>query len=993
MRSGVRRERMRGVGGAGVRGTRRYGTLTTYSKRRGRRSLAAIAAAMLMASVLAVVAGAPAQAANTSSEALVDTNADGTPDAREFGGRDRYDTANRLAMNFGKRNGLGNVSTAFVASGYTLVDAVAVAGLAGFLDAPVLLTPMDSLNGGVANFIEDYGVQTVHVLGGSAAVADSVVEAIEALANKPTVSRIEGADRYATAAAIASKLSGGAPWCGGTEAAAILANGGDVSLAYAMASGTVAYSLEMPLLLTAADVLPDATSDFITDQDIRHVVIVGGTSSVSDDVAAELTSAGVTTVTRIEGDTPGAASAALAKLITNGCAADLAPVSNDTVALVAESGLPDGVAAAPVLAFSYDPRGRLVPMLVVDDTLPAEVRDYLAATPKTTGTGDNIKKLNLSIVAVGGTAAVSEEVMTAAVAAAASADALTAQITSNVNVDGSTTEWKPPQKGDTSVVLRFSDNVVVDDTSSTPNVLHMTNLVRDNLEINGAPVQYAASNAIAPGTGNADACEPDTVTVTLANALAAGDVITLAGGAKFGKDGDKRTVAEVSVTVPTPAADTSPPVVSVVAIKATRTGVDDVAIVSTTATDLGTGAAAVIAPSEITITTATGSTTAKTVNTVDADGNIDLSNGQTWAVGDQISVTRGALMDTAGNKSGRRSFDVIAAQNSPRINAVTMSTPKHTKQATATVPVAIAPAVGSPAVGIAISAKKGGAADGAAGNGWDIAFDRATGWEDEAKDAIDIDVRVNSKNRLVSVTFKTGKAKFADLKAALEGNSAFDAMFKVTLPNATDGTCGATANNLLTGISGLVRGAAANTITTAGGLTAVAVEVTFNAYAYTIDVDGELANDVFAQVIDRYNAVPANTDLDKNAAATDINSDSVTDLVGKLAKNTDGTANNTALTDSTGPVTKARYELETGNPLMLPMVRDLVTTEAGCDVNTSGSDCDGDGDTADTDTTVASVAGGYAADDDSTTTVQEDKNASSQRRIGQSSNVKQPYSS
>ena len=73
-----------------------------------------------------------------------------------------------------------------------------------------------------ADFIEDYGVDTIYVLGGSAAVADSVLEDLEALANEPTVTRVEGADRYATAAAVAAKLGGGAAWCGGEDPAAML---------------------------------------------------------------------------------------------------------------------------------------------------------------------------------------------------------------------------------------------------------------------------------------------------------------------------------------------------------------------------------------------------------------------------------------------------------------------------------------------------------------------------------------------------------------------------------------------------------------------------------------------------------------------------------------------------------------------------------------------------------------------------------------------------
>ena len=73
-----------------------------------------------------------------------------------------------------------------------------------------------------------------------------------------------------------------------------------------------------------------------------------------------------------------------------------------TVALVAESGLPDGVAASPVLAGSYR-AGLLVPMLVVGDSLPGSARDYLAATPQEDAAGN---KLHMEIVAIGGTAAV-----------------------------------------------------------------------------------------------------------------------------------------------------------------------------------------------------------------------------------------------------------------------------------------------------------------------------------------------------------------------------------------------------------------------------------------------------------------------------------------------------------------------------------------------------------------------------------------------------------
>ena len=202
--------------------------MNTIHKRRGRRSLAAILAAMLMASVLAVVAGSPAQAANTSSEYLVDHDEDASTAAvREFAGRDRYDTALKLATRFANdRGGIGTVPNAFVASGESLVDAVSVAGLAGFMDAPVLLTRPGTLHGGVSDFIEDYGIGNIYVLGGTAAISGEVFDALEGLANSPNVSRISGDTRYDTSAAIASNLAGES-WCGTNENSAIIVNGAD----------------------------------------------------------------------------------------------------------------------------------------------------------------------------------------------------------------------------------------------------------------------------------------------------------------------------------------------------------------------------------------------------------------------------------------------------------------------------------------------------------------------------------------------------------------------------------------------------------------------------------------------------------------------------------------------------------------------------------------------------------------------------------------------
>ncbi len=944
--------------------------MTTYSKRRGRRSLAAILAAMLMASVLAVVAGSPAHAANTSSEALVDHDNDPKTDmVREFGGRDRYDTALHLANNFGKAKGLDAVPVAFVASGYKLVDAVSVSGLAGFFDAPILLTPSDSLHGGVADFIEDYGVGTIHILGGAGAVSDGVVEAIESLANEPTVSRIQGADRYETAAAAASLLGGGAAWCGGEDPAAILANGGDVSLVDAMMVGPIAHRLQLPLLLTAADELPMGTADFIEAEDIEHVVIVGNTDAVSEDVANALSDAGVDTVVRIAGATAGATSVELAGLLTGDCKDDLAPVSENTVALVSMDGLPDGVAASPVLSSTYNTDGGLVPMLVVGDTLPASVRDYLAATPEVDSNGN---KLNLSIVAIGGGAAVSEGVMSAAVAAAASADALSVQIGNGGTGTDSTTDTRvdvnkdtkmdandAPQVGDNKIVLYFSDNI---------NATGLESAIRDILEINGAPARLAATTPVTHGIGTNAACDPDTVTVHLANALKAGDTVSVVAGAKLGANEDERAIGATSTTIAAPPADRTRPTLSVIMIAGETTAN------ITTSED---GVTALAAGAEVELTRAA---TGKTVSVTD----LTLTFSPALAAGDRITISAGAVTDAAGNKSLQRSFTAIAEQKSPRITSVIMSNLNHTAQAVGRVPATLTGGAGTAPdtdrtdnPDIWIAAKSDGAAAGAAGNTWSVVFDRASTY-DAAKD-LDIDVRVNSRDQTVFVRFNNGKAKFSDLQAALEANSAFDALFELKVDadptSITGGACGRPADSELaidaansdTGAAGLTRGVTASNTELASGVTKVAIQVTFNAYISAHD-DDELLNDVLAATLAR--AQKAEAAATQNDVRTALTLASIVTAVG-----------DTQNVVASYPGTKVTYRATTSNAAMLPMVRDLVVTTAAEDAD--------DTETTDVDETV-DVATGYADNDSTTADQNESMNAGSQVRIGRSSAVEAP---
>ncbi|MDO5052050.1 MAG: cell wall-binding repeat-containing protein [Pseudoclavibacter sp.] len=104
--------------------------------------------------------------------------------------------------------------------------------------------------------------------------------AAAALAAPSAAERIEGADRFATAAAVAARL---APGPGG---AVVLATGTDY--ADALAAGPVAARLGAPVLLAAGASLPEPTRSAIERQRPERIVVVGSERAVSAEAEAEL---------------------------------------------------------------------------------------------------------------------------------------------------------------------------------------------------------------------------------------------------------------------------------------------------------------------------------------------------------------------------------------------------------------------------------------------------------------------------------------------------------------------------------------------------------------------------------------------------------------------------------------------------------------------------------------------------------------------------------
>lgn len=191
---------------------------------------------------------------------------------RRIAGDNRYATAAALAAD------TGYSPVVYLASGEAYPDALAVAGLAGAMHAPVLLTDPAGLAPETIDALIEIQSRRVVIAGGTAAVSQDVTDELTDLGLE--VDRVGGADRYATAAlAAADAEPGGTVYVASGE-----------EFADALAVGPVSAVDDSPLLLTRATHLPQATRAALQDLDPERIVLVGGSARVSDEVLAELNS-------------------------------------------------------------------------------------------------------------------------------------------------------------------------------------------------------------------------------------------------------------------------------------------------------------------------------------------------------------------------------------------------------------------------------------------------------------------------------------------------------------------------------------------------------------------------------------------------------------------------------------------------------------------------------------------------------------------------------
>ena len=251
-------------------------------------------------------------------------------------GTDRYATAAAIS----RATFAAPAPVAFVATGASFPDALAAGPYAAGRHGPILLTAPTSLPAATRAELKRLEPVEIVVLGGSGAVSAAVVNALAGFATSGKVTRVAGADRYATAAAISAAAF--------PDGAAIVHVATGATYPDALSGGVAAAVAGGPLLLVAPDRIPPSAGAELRRLAPERIVVLGGSGAVSSALAGELsTYAPGATVTRIGGADRYATSALVSKATFGAGAA--------TVYLATGRNFPDALAGTAAAAESRAP--------------------------------------------------------------------------------------------------------------------------------------------------------------------------------------------------------------------------------------------------------------------------------------------------------------------------------------------------------------------------------------------------------------------------------------------------------------------------------------------------------------------------------------------------------------------------------------------------------------------------------------------------------------
>lgn len=304
-----------------------------------------------------------------------------TPQVNRHSGNDRYETAKAISEQFNN----GTIQDVIITSGNNFPDALSASVLAKKLNAPILLVDRNVQGSSEAlNYVSQHLSKTgiVHIIGGTGIIGTEFETKLNQM-GYANIDRIGGYDRYDTDVLIGQKLNVA------KNTPVVIASGENFPDALSISS--VASSNGYPILLVSSD-MAQGVKDFIVNDQPSKVIIVGGTSVVSDSIKTQLANLVPNAeITRLSGqdrfDTAGQIVSTYVKNPKN-------------IYLASGLNFPDALAGSVLASVTGDPILLIDPSL---GTVPPAIEAYLKQLKS-----NNVRP---NIVSFGGTAVVPDVVV------------------------------------------------------------------------------------------------------------------------------------------------------------------------------------------------------------------------------------------------------------------------------------------------------------------------------------------------------------------------------------------------------------------------------------------------------------------------------------------------------------------------------------------------------------------------------------------------------
>ncbi|WP_165501031.1 cell wall-binding repeat-containing protein [Bifidobacterium longum] len=246
---------------------------------------------------------------------------------QRLAGDTRYDTMGAVVNAANWKTG----GTVIVASGGNYPDALAASGLAGTMNAPIILTDGNILSPQAQSQLNQLAPSRIVIAGGASAISNTVMNSLKNIC--PNVQRVAGETRVDTSLNLYREGSG---W-GST---AVLATAGN--FADALSISSYAYHMKAPVFLVNTNDLTARQRSALASGRFSKVIVVGGTNAVSDHVAANAQSITGAQLIRLSGATRYETSEQIARWTMNN------GLSMNGAVYATGANFPDALAAGPL---------------------------------------------------------------------------------------------------------------------------------------------------------------------------------------------------------------------------------------------------------------------------------------------------------------------------------------------------------------------------------------------------------------------------------------------------------------------------------------------------------------------------------------------------------------------------------------------------------------------------------------------------------------------